>query len=915
MEAFLQRVAQDVWDKYPDNQSDIVFVVAGKRVALFLRKYYAQRCEKTMYSPEFVTIEDLVEKISGLRKMPNIHLLFELYQTYCSLSKDNADPFEVFISWGQTLLQDFNEIDQYLIEPNKIFPYVKAIKEVEHWSGADSLTDLQKKHLVFWETLGLYYEAFREKLLKNGWGYNGLIYREASQKIDDYISQNKNKIHVFVGLNVLSASQEKMIQAILEALPSQVYWDTDKAFIQEPSHDAAMFIRSYIQSWKYFEQNPPQWIDQNFEQEKKISIIGVSKKENQAQKVAQVVREKKLSSDIDKTAIVLADESLLIPVVNAIDVDCPLNITMGYPLSQLPLSEVFTMFFKLYFFSQWYHKDLMSFLTHPYVHCFFQEDTVELLDQEIQNKNWVYIKRERLLEVLSKISKQDAALFAKLLPDINNDTANMLINSSIDYLLSLKSLFINHQQEHKIVLEQASRFYQLFNQLKDLQSRYGYLQTPKSLYLLFLNLLQQQTLDFRGEPLQGLQLMGVLESRNLDFEHVILVSVNEGVLPKGKGGTSFIPYDVKRYLGLPTYQQKDAVYSYYFYRLLQRSKHIHIIYNTDTEVLGSGEKSRFVVQLESFKSKNHNIEHSIEMPELKIEPSQSVVISKTDDLCLQLEKMAEKGFSPSALANYIRNPLIFYKQNVMGIHQDRSVEETIDARTFGDIIHHVLESLYLPYVEKVLTENDISQMQKRVRDVVLEKFFEKFEKDGSVGKNTLMIEVFVEYINRFLLYQKSEIQSYQSIEILQLEKRFEVPFTLKTGKTVLLKGFIDRIDRRDGQIYIIDYKTGRVTPQDLSVSLWDNIIKETKYSKAFQLLMYAYIYTRIHPDELPVQVGNYSLKNLSSGFLPFVLKDKQFEASALGVDATIMQLYEEALDRLITEIFNRDIPFHDTGES
>lgn len=909
METFLEKVVRFTQSRYSGQEHRMVFVGAGNRVMLFLRKYYAENLKKTTIAPEFITIETLAARISKRKELPRIHLLFELYETYCSLEKSNSDDFETFLSWGQTLLQDFNEIDQYLIDPDKIFPYVKAIKEVEHWSGADHLTDLQKKHLAFWNKLGDYYKAFREKLSQKDGVYNGMIYREVVEKMEAYAAENKDKIFLFVGLNALTRSQEKMVQFILENTDSEVFWDTDEAFFQEETHDAALFINSYIKEWTYFKIHRPQWISQDFDQPKQISIVGVSKRMNQAHKVAELVRNFS-DDDYDTTAVVLPDEGLLLPVINALDIDKPLNITMGYPLQQLPLSDVFTSFFKLYFFSWRYYKDVLNLLTLPYVAWFFDKRTLACLKSEIRNRNWVYVKRSKLMEILPEITPQEKEILDLLLIENEQVSADDMIENAIQYLLKVKEKIFSQKQTQMLLLEQTYRFYTLFQQLRELQRTYGYIHTPKTLYTLYLSLLQRETLDFKGEPLQGLQLMGIMESRNIDFKQVIITSVNEGILPKGSLSASFIPYEVRCHLGLPTYQQKDAMYAYYFYRLLQRAEKIHILYNTDSDMLGAGEKSRFVAQLENFAKENHLVTHSIEMPQVKSVDNKPVSVYKDEELYERLQKMGENGFSPSALANYIRDPLLFYRLNVLGIQTEQEVEESIDVRTFGTIIHAVLEDLYRPFLNEILTVSHFQLMKQRVSLLVETHFHKKFEEETTQsGKNFLVKEVIEEYIYRFLQLELKEVESGKEIIVLQLETQWKIPLKLKNVKEeVFLKGIVDRIDKRDGVIHIIDYKTGRVSSSELGLSDWEKMIEDAKYTKAFQLLTYAYMYAEKNSFSGGIQVGNYSFKNLSGGFLKFSSKDKtRYECE--GVDTQVLQLYENELERLLQRIFDRDIPF------
>jgi len=419
------------------------------------------------------------------------------------------------------------------------------------------------------------------------------------------------------------------------------------------------------------------------------------------------------------------------------------------------------------------------------------------------------------------------------------------------------------------------------------------------LYKIYRDSLTTKSLDFAGSPFDGLQLMGMLETRVIDYKNVILTSVNEGVLPAGKSSNSFIPYDLKKEYGLPTYKEKDAVYTYHFYRLMQRAENIHILYNTEQDGLNAGEKSRFITQLEVEKK----LESTFVNPKVPSISSQLLEIEKTPAVIKKLEKQAAYGFSPSALTTYIRNPLDFYKRYVLGIKEEQEVEETVAANTLGTIIHDSLEQMFLPFVGKEIRKEDMEKLVKASNDEVL-KQFKKVYKNAPIhkGKNLLIHEVAKRYLHNFFQFQKNELEQH-SVQIISLEAEEKIQVEIPQLQIpVFIKGKVDRLDSLDGIKRIIDYKTGKVEARDVTIKDWDLLGTDYKFSKAFQVLCYAKMILK-DEDYDKAQGGIISFKNLRSGFLE--LK----EGKETLISKEMMTQFDEVLQNLILEILNPEIPF------
>jgi hypothetical protein len=440
--------------------------------------------------------------------------------------------------------------------------------------------------------------------------------------------------------------------------------------------------------------------------------------------------------------------------------------------------------------------------------------------------------------------------------------------------------------------------------------QYSFANDLKSLESLYSEIIRNETLDFQGEPLEGLQIMGMLESRVLDFETVILTSVNEGILPSGKSNNSFIPFDLKKYYKLPTYKEKDAVYTYHFYRLLQRAKNIYLLYNTEPDVLEGGEKSRLLTQLLTDENKLGDITEIIAAPEIK--PSIKVLqtITKDDGLMELVKAHAGKGFSPTSLSNYIRNPIDFYKRNLLGIDDVLEVEETVANNTFGTIVHDTLEDLYKPYLNTYLEVSMLKEMKKKVRPLVIGHFAKSFaDGDISRGKNLIAFNVVVRYVENFLKLELAEVEQHQ-IKILGVEENLRMDINVPgLDFPIALKGKLDRIDEKDGVFRIIDYKTGNVSSTQVEIIDWEGVIQDYNYSKAFQLLCYALMYNNIKPIRT-IEAGIISFKNLSAGLLRFAVKDKKGSRNKdSSIDQETIADFLESLKTLILEIGNSQIPF------
>ena len=909
MQSFISETLDSIL-KTTKSFENVVFILPSQRAKVFLKQTLKDKIS-VGFLPEALNIEQFVQQVSGIEKADSIQLLFHFYTIYKNLEKE-PDSFDTFSSWAFTVLQDFNEIDQHLVDTKEIFVYIRDIERLKNWSvtGTFTETEFMKDHYSFLEKLNNFYPSLYQFLLEKKIGYQGLMYREACSNIDGYIEKNVHKKFFFIGFNALNKAEEFLFQKVLESNNSEIYWDLDALFFKT-NHQAGTFIRKYKKEWKYYEKNPLKTLSNSFSGPKNIQIIGASKNTTQIKYAGEILEN---FTDFKNTALILADETLLPITLNSLPKNInAINITMGYPLKDIPTTSLLFSIFQLFvsqeklqktIVNEFYHKDVVRFLKHQSVYKLLSDKNSTLVDnftKEIGKENLIFINKAQiesiLIDTTASVKSGISAIF-------NSYTT---INEFLDRILNLIALL--KEDVTTLEKEYLFRFYTAFTQLKTLQTEYEYFTDLKTLSLFFKQLISSETLSFQGEPLRGLQLMGMLETRVLDFENIILTSTNEGVLPASSQQNSFIPFDVKIEFGLPTFKEKDAIFSYHFFRLLQRAKNIFILYNTEHDVFGSGEKSRFVTQLEMMRD---DIIYKNISP--KVIPSKTALkkIPKNEVTFERLKELAEKGISPSALTNYLYNPISFYKQKILKIKEFDDVEETVAFNTLGTVVHEALDELYTPFVGRFLSEENVSKMEKEANNLVKKHFKIQFKNgDISTGKNRLIFEVANRFVSNFLSKEIALLKDKKNkLKIIATEENLSAEITIKgIDFPVKLHGQVDRVDELNGVLRIIDYKTGMVSSANLRVPEFENL-RDEKHLKAIQVLLYAYLFTKSKNYNFtqPLEAGIYSFKNLNSGFLPidFALPRKKPETN---ITAEKLEEFITELKIYIKEIYNPEIDF------
>lgn len=915
-DSFLQKIASVVIQDYVGKLSEITIVLPNKRAKVFLIEALKNETSKTIIAPQITSIEDFVQDVASIRSVDSIELLFEFYEVYLSITeKKHQQSFELFANWAKTLLQDFNEIDRYLLEPSHVLSYLKDIEDIKRWGlEVDQKTKLLENYIDFWKLLPVYYESLYNHLLFKSIGYQGLIYREAVNNLNHFSNTIGNRTFIFAGFNALNAAEEKIVQHLLALDQAKIYWDADQAFLNDPYHDAGLFLRRFKESWKHYKSNVFEWIVDDFSQSKNIQIIGTPKTIGQAKLAGSIIEnliDQNPDASLDKVAVVLGEENLLVPVLYSLPASVgALNITMGYSGKNNPSQIFVAKLFKMHTNALsrkggsyvFYYKDVLDILTHPLVEPYAN---AQRLVRIIKENNYTFITHHKILE----LHPEPSIFFNLLFEKWENGSVAVLKNISA-LLIAIKDHFSNDNEEEKIAKAFVYGVFKVINKLINYYSKHHHIDNIDTLHSIYKQIIDLAEVSFEGEPLRGLQIMGVLESRVLDFETVIITSMNEGKFPAGKSQNSFIPYDVKRELGLPTFKEKDAIYTYHFYHLLQRAKNIYLIYNTENDGLDAGERSRFITQLEVEKKSKHNITFDIYNPDLPNTAYEPISVPKSELVMERLKEIAVNGFSPSALTSYIRNPIEFYFQKILRIREVEEVEENIALNTLGTIIHETLKALYEPFIGKFISENDLLNCFKLLDDEVL-KQFKLVYKEGEIkkGRNLLAFEVAKRNVSNFLKMELESVKNNEAIQIIALEQTFERQFVHpKLPFPILIKGNVDRIERRDGRIRIIDYKTGKVEKSNVILKTWEGLTQELKNDKIIQVLAYAFMYEK-EAGELPIEVGIISFKNLKSGFLPFGFKEEK-DLNVL-ITSQILNSYLEEIANLLAEIFDSNVPFEE----
>jgi RecB family exonuclease len=942
MNSFLKYIATDLYKKYKDKISDLCIVFPNRRASLYFKKYLSELTNKPIWSPN--TINELMQEISGLTTADNIKLLFELYRIYKPIKK-SEESFDDFYFWGEMMLNDFDDIDKYLINPEDLFKNLKSLKSIQ--DQFNYLSDEQIKAIKkFWQSFNLekqsnhqddfisiwnilleIYKEFNKKLNELSIAYEGMIYRAVADKIkgNDKIDLSHKK-YVFVGFNALNNCEKKFFDYLQNIKAADFYWDYDQSYVNNQHHEAGLFLRENINQYKQPLSISNQDIFKTLAQKKHIEIISVPSDVAQAKVISQKLKElgDNIAESPNKTAIVLADEELLVPVLHSVpDTIDKVNITMGYPVNNTPIYSLLEHIIELQKNAKetkkeitFYHKNIVAILSHQYVNTQFKDESNKLL-QFIKKNNRIVITASELAncdffkKIFTKINTylELSEYILNILHTIYNSLGKQGAQNTI-HTTSLEKEYIYH-------------IYLSINRVKDvLQEQQIGIKTETYIRLI-RKIIKNLRIPFTGEPLSGLQIMGILETRLLDFENLFITSVNEGVFPKTDAALSFIPYNLRRGFVLPTIEHQDAIYAYYFYRLIQRSKNIYLLYNSSTDGMQTGEMSRFLYQIKfesDFEIKEKNLRYDINITQTK-----EINIKKTVEIIDKLTKFQSaskksKYLSPSALSTYLRCHLQFYFRYVAELREKDELTEEIDAPLFGNILHQAMNYVYLDFIGKEVNQEIIKNILKdkakiatHIDQAFKDEYFMSASKINYTGKNIIIRELIEKYIYQILKVD----ERFTPFEILSLENEYiiEIPIA-KNGTFELIKlgGKIDRVDKQNNRIRIIDYKTGSDKLEYKNIEALFSDKKTDQNSAVFQAFLYSKFYKDTKKPQLPITAGVYSARKLYDNNFDYRIYNKDSK-SYINDYNTVADNYLENLKQLISDIFNSEISFSQTEDN
>jgi len=934
MKPFLKEITEILYSKYKDNLDDIVIIFPNKRAKLYFNKYLSEIITKPIFSPEILTINELIDKFTKLRISDELTLSFYLYQVFKKHIK-STENFDDFYYWGQMLIKDFNDIDNNIVDAKQIFTHISELKEIDNifdyldekqkkaiesfWRSfkVKEESPQQKDFLDIWKKLSEIYIDFNKYLENKNTAYQGMIYKDAFKNfnIDYYNEKLKYKKVIFVGFNALNKTEKELFNFLKKDEKTEFYWDYDEYYINNEIHEANYFLKDNLK--KYNTKNNINY--DNIRHNKNIEIISTPSNIGQVKLIGKFIDEfsKNENFDINKTAIVLADENLLIPVLNSIpELVDNVNITMGFPISETPAYTLFNNLIELqqtkkakgYF----YHKSVKKIIEHPYIKNIYFDDAKDLIT-DIINYNSIYIKDEF-------IRKND--LYKLIFSDLKEtDNISKYINEIIFFITS--TLNETDKDNYKLVTEHLQSIYLTVQKFDDILKTSD-IEIKIDTYLSILKtIIKSKTIPFTGEPLQGLQIMGILETRTLDFENLIFLSLNEGILPKTSSSTSYIPYNIRKGFGLPTIEHQDAVYGYYFYRLLHRSKNIKLVYNSSITT-SNKEKSRFLTQLilekfSDYKLKDLNFDVNISI-------TKDIVIEKNEEIQEKLSKYfnPKNKLSPSAINTYLNCSLMFYFRYIASIPEPQEVTEDIDPMQFGSIFHLAMETLYTDFKNNntLIQAKDLINIlnsNKVIENAVLKGFSEIiFNLENEIipleklhGKNILIYNVIKDYVIKLLQQDLKKVP----FQIIDLEGKYYLPIEINVnGRKISINtgGSIDRVDLKEGMYQILDYKTGSADGVFADIEELFDTEANKRPKEVLQTFVYtiAFMHNKQIDNAVPgiIRILKIFEKSYSSDIFVKIGNKKQ----ALK---DILDYKEEFINTLKTEvsnIFDNTIPFVQT---
>ena len=939
METFLSIVAKDLYKRHGADLSRVAVIFPNKRAGLFFNEHLAEEAERPIWSPAYLSISELFQQLSAQRREnplklgDSIKLVCELYKIFREETK-SEETLDDFYFWGELLISDFDDADKNLVDADKLFSNLQDLKNImddfdflnEDQEAAirqffqnfsiEKRTALKEKFISLWDVLGNIYHRYKEELANQQIAYEGMLYRSVIEQLDAL--QMKYDTYVFVGFNVLNKVETKFFQLLRDTGKALFYWDYDKFYTNEKNHEAGEFIRRNL---KEFPSALSGVTFNKMIQPKKVRFVASSTENAQARFLPEWIRGNVTGKESD-SAVVLCNEALLLPVLHSIpDSVQHVNITMGFPLAQTPVHSFITALLELQ--TEGFRTDtgryayaaVQAVLKHPYTRQLSSK--ANELEKDLTEKNRFYPLPSEL--------KQDDFLGMLFTPQLSNMDLCRYLSEALREVATI----YNKEKESDDVFNQLYReslfkAYTLINRLGSMIDKGDLIVQTGTFKRLLNKVLSASNIPFHGEPAIGMQVMGVLETRNLDFKNLVMMSLNEGQLPKGSGDSSFIPYNLRKAFGMTTIEHKNAVYAYYFYRLMQRAENITLMYNTASDGLNRGEWSRFMLQF--------LIEWPHEIAREYLEAGQSpqtakeIIIVKTPEVMKRLQNFYDvrcnkrAQFSPSALNTYMDCQLKFYYTYVAKLKPKPEVSSEIDSAMFGTIFHRSAELIYGDFkahgnvvnkeqIEQLL-HNDV-KLQGYVDRAFKEEFFQVplDEKPEYNGVQLVNSKVIASYIRQLLRNDKE----YAPFTLVDMEKKVSEDISIPTAKGEILSrigGTIDRMDSKDGTLRIVDYKTGGMPKAAADIAALFTPA-ENRPNYIFQTFLYAAIMTRQQKQKVAPSLL-YIHQAASADYKPYIEIGLRNNKTFVEDFTPYEEEFRELLTQLLSDIFNSEQPFNQT---
>lgn len=889
---FLHNIITELLENHQDI-FELDIVLPGKRPMVFIKRILQEKQYQGLL-PNFVTIDELISELSDHVEIKGIALWLFSFRIYNQI--DASEDFSGFLKWFPTLLKDWDDMMKFSEDDQKILLWMLDEERIKNWGellGEDD--NPRKRNLNFWRKMNEFLPLLKSELRIENLATSGMIYQEAFSKIENFAKETKRQF-IFCGFNALSRVEEQLVRQLLQWNKAETYFQADQYYIDDERQESGKFLRETLKWKEYNESRSFTWVENQFLRPKNIRTYEVSGNIVQAKFLPEILR-KIPKEELSVTALVLLDENLLPAVLDSLNSVQSVNITMGFPLKNLSFSNAVKKLFYLQKqqekkSSSYYYADVLPILEElPN-----DEKDAEIIRNfifSIEERNIVYISKTLLQELLGDLS------YFQLLQ--KPESAQIFLNLLITFCYELKFKELDDIQYENIAL-----FENVFKVIKNQLLLYKIEIKIETLEVLINQLVNSESIDFVGEPLAGFQIMGLLETRLLNFKNVILLSVNEGKLPLGNTQNTYIPFDVRKIFGLNTFLENDSIYAYHFYRLIQNSENVHLLYNALSSGVNTGEKSRFITQLEM--ESPHKIEHII--IENSSEPivQELIKIEKNEEVIRLLNEWKNR-VSASHLVSYLYNPIDFYLNQLLKTRETSEIEEELSQRNYGNLVHYATEHLYKNIKGKILTVADLENALQQT-DFAIDFAIEKLKHQPEFyerGMNYIHKEIAKRVVRNIVEYDLELVKKGSALEILDLEKEINCDFYLDENQSdkISFYGFIDRIDKLDGITRVIDYKTAK--PKNLTINLGKN--KEEKlpelffrddYKQALQLSIYKFCITNsLNIKRENVETAIWSFAEVKNG--PQKLNFIDIEDSEV----------EDAIRNLILEILNPEIAFEE----